>query len=135
MAERETARQAQEAQLADLERQMAIMLERVAKAEARSAAIERKGWIEQAAHNARLRDVDDAMAMIDATTIESAEDADRAVLDLAATKPHLVQPCPRAEPRLLGVPGTVATNPDEEMGKALVDAIRHAYNEPRDALA
>ena len=103
------------------------------EAKAKTKAMERDGWVEQAARRERFHESEDAARLIDPTTVKSAEEADRAVRRLAEAKPHLVKPTRPATLADLGVRAGGRDARDD--GEDVLRAIRDAMSAPRDPVA
>jgi colicin import membrane protein len=110
---------------------------RLAEAEQRAEETERKvhlanaqSWISKAAQDAGFEDSEDAILRVDASEIESPQDAERAVKRLAKEKPRLLKQEDRKLPGQVlknGQPATPATDPlkaaDEEAARAMLTEI------------
>lgn len=64
--------------------------ERAIAAESRATKLERSSWVAGAALSEKFVDPSDAASLVDLSSIESQEDAAKAVKDLAERKPHLI---------------------------------------------
>lgn len=67
---------------------------------ARLERMERSGWIRSAAAAAGFEDPDDAVAFIPSDSIESSDDAAKAVKDLAKRKPKLLRDTTPTQPQV-----------------------------------
>ncbi len=88
--------------LADLERTISELKDRTTRAEARAAAIQRRGWIEDSARAAGFKDETDVYAWVKPKATDSPEAAEREVRQLAQQRPYLVQHRQRGQAHLLG---------------------------------
>jgi seryl-tRNA synthetase len=130
--ERAAIQEAGDRHIAELERKAEHLAADVAKIEARGRAVQRESWITAAAQRQHFRQASDAVAMIDAGNIDSADAADRAVTALAGRKPHLTDKPQRATVADLGWSSGPTPPTQQGDAEAVAGAIRDAQSAPRD---
>lgn len=102
------------------EKDAAEALKRAEAAEARATELERSAWVRSAANN--FNDPDDAVAMLDLSSLDSSDKVDKAVKELGEKKPHLLK---GEKPQAIGAPssnGKKQEIPTDKDGKPDVKA-------------